>query len=134
MPRRTPPPRSSPRTPLPKAQRTRPPEPEEDRLRFFLAEVHGNRGNRGIGGVVEMVEFALTRLLLKAGYPLPEKTFLLHSKLLRVSARALGDVSVTNVLPPALLKAQLRLPPEVTSGNLMLKAGSQWEAEQFPQG
>lgn len=35
-------------------------------LRFYLAEVRGNRGNRGIGGVVQMVEFALARCCPKA--------------------------------------------------------------------
>ena len=38
-------------------------------LRFYLATVIGVRGNNGIGGVVRMIEFALVRLLRRAGGP-----------------------------------------------------------------
>jgi hypothetical protein len=107
-------------------------------LRFYLAEVRGNRGNRGVAGVVRMVEFALARLLRRAGQ-------LKGTKLPFVPAATRGAIKIINVLPKALevqLQSALFTPAagaggqplspgtQVTPGQLVLPAGFKWEAEQ----
>jgi hypothetical protein len=109
-------------------------------LRFYLAEVRGNRGNRGIGGVVRMVEHALARLLRRTGE-------LTGSQLPKVPVVTKGAIKITNVLPDALvgqLTKALRtpLPKEdgkpggmvytgtITPGQLALPIKFNWEAEQ----
>lgn len=66
-------------------------------LHYFLAKVHGHRGPHGVAGVVRMVEFAISRLLRRAGqldnkdYPfLPSPTR--------------GAIQIANVLPPELME------------------------------
>ena len=110
-------------------------------LRFYLATVIGVRGNNGIGGVVRMIEFALVRLLRRAGV-LPNK------QLPWEPSPTLGAVTIKNVLPPGisqllgtgdLLGDGLTLKDvkaggnpaglPVTPGQLSLPKGFRWEAE-----
>jgi len=105
-------------------------------LRFYLAEVRGNRGNRGTGGVVRMVEHALARLLRRAGE-------LTGNQLPRLPVLTKGAIKVTNVLPTSLihlLTPALRTSKDkgdpfpasstITPGQLTLPANFNWEAEQ----
>ncbi|MDM0112021.1 peptidoglycan recognition family protein [Variovorax sp. J22R133] len=105
-------------------------------LRFYLAEVRGNRHNRGIGGVVRMVEFALARLLRRAGE-------LTGKELPKNPSVTKGAVKITNILPDALvhlLDPGLRKPVPaeggtaytgtITPGQLTLPVDFNWEAEQ----
>jgi N-acetylmuramoyl-L-alanine amidase-like protein len=64
-------------------------------LRFYLATVVGVRSGSGIGGVVRMVEFALVRLLRRAGE-------LTDKQLPWVPSPTLGAVTIENVLPKGL--------------------------------
>lgn len=104
-------------------------------LRFFLAEVRGTRGSRGIGGVVRMVELALARLLRRSGE-------LTGSQLPRVPVMTRGQVRIVNVLPqalqglltPALLASKDRGDPfpaatPIQAGQLALPGRFNWEAE-----
>jgi hypothetical protein len=102
-------------------------------LSFYLAQVNGQRGRYGVAGVVRMVEFALARLLQRAGE--------LNTRQLpnRPSA-ARGAVQITNPLPsalralltPALQHSKAGGAPftgAMPSGQLALKTGFRWEAE-----
>lgn len=100
-------------------------------LRFYLAEVRGNRSNRGIGGVVQMVELALARLLRRAG-------MLKGDYLPKLPVTTRGKVKITNPLPPGLEDLVLpksKIPPDPYAGTytakqLQLPAKFNWEAEQ----
>jgi hypothetical protein len=112
---------------------------------FFLAEVRGHRGGRGVAAVVRMVEFALARLLRRVGR-------LTGPQLPRLAAPTLGPVRVVNVLPKhleVLLQDALSKPglggqggdpvpgtpgTPVPAGQLALPKGIKWEAEQPFQG
>lgn len=103
-------------------------------LSFYLAQVHGQRDKYGVAGVVRMVEYALARLLRRAGE-------LAGPQLPNQPAAARGPVQIGNILPaglqallaPALGQSRAggsnfggSMPP----GQLALPAGFRWEAEQ----
>jgi hypothetical protein len=104
-------------------------------LSFYLAEVRGNRSNRGIGGVVRMVELALARLLRRADA--------LHGPgLPNAPTPVRRSVRIVNVLPQALesLLADALTKSKAggsvfkgtpTPGQLVLQAPFTWEAEPF---
>lgn len=62
-------------------------------LRFYLATYKGSRGSAGGGGVLEMIEKTIARLLYRAGKGLPEdfKPF--------IGTPVLGNVKIRNILP-----------------------------------
>lgn len=103
------------------------------KLSFYLAEVRGNRSNRGVAGVVRMVELALARLLRRAGA--------LHGPgLPNAPTPVRRSVRIVNVLPKAL---ESLLAPALTqskaggslftgaptAGQLVLQAPFSWETE-----
>jgi hypothetical protein len=109
-------------------------------LHFYLAEVRGTRGAKGIGGVVQMVELALARLLRRSGH-------LTGRQLPRAPVTTSGPVRIANVLPPrlpGLLKADLLTTAlraskdqgdafpsasTIAPGRLELPSNFKWEAE-----
>lgn len=104
-------------------------------LSFYLARVYGQRDKYGVAGVVRMVEYALARLLRRAGEltgpPLPY-----------VPSKTRGRVEITNVLPkqlrallaPALKQSQSggkRIDDKMPSGQLVLPENTRWEFEHL---
>lgn len=106
-------------------------------LKYYLAKVHGHRGKQGVAGVVRMVEFAIARLMRRAGeltgndYPF-------------VPSPTRGAIKITNVLPPALMAslAPALVPARASAGGtpvagpmppgqLVLPQGIRWEFEQL---
>ena len=65
-------------------------------LMFYVATYRGSRGSAGAGGVLEMIEKTIARLLYRAGQRLPGdfKPF--------VGTPVQGNVKIRNILPPPL--------------------------------
>jgi hypothetical protein len=103
-------------------------------LSFYLAQVHGQRDRYGVAGVTRMVEYALARLLRRAGE-------LTGPQLPNQPSAARGAVQIANILPTAL---QALLAPalrqsraggsafngSMAAGQLALPTGFRWEAER----
>jgi peptidoglycan hydrolase-like protein with peptidoglycan-binding domain len=90
-------------------------------LRFYLATFTIPRGRSG-GGVLEMIEDAVARLLYRAGIKLPE-----HSKTYTVQP-VRDTVSIRNVLPPPLIHLLKR----AYGHEGYRKTGADWKKQPIP--